>query len=147
MIKKHFFLLIALYTAISLFITSCNGKDVSSSYAPSNVAGKTITINGLNASTIHIAFSSNNSARIMRNDGSSLTISSVSYKKTGATSAIIQIKGIYRNFGYIYAIDDENLSLIFTSPNQGIVNGTYSRRWDDGGTMSGSLEHQFFTLF
>ena len=147
MIKKQFFLLIALCTAISLFMTSCKDKNVSSGYAPSNVAGKTITINGTSAGVIHIAFSSNNSARITRNDGSTLTFYSISYNRTSSTAATIRINGIYINFGSSSARDDENLSLIFTSNSQGIVNGSYIRRWNDGSTMNGSIEYQSFTIF
>ena len=147
MSRKHFFLLIALCTAISLFMTSCKDKDVSSGYAPSSVAGKTITINGTSAGVIHIAFPSNNSARITRNDGSSLTFSSISYSRTSSTAATIHINGIYIDFGSSSAKDDENLSLIFTSTNQGIVNGSYVRRWNDGSIMNGSIEYQSFTIF
>lgn len=147
MSKRNFLLLITLCVAISLFMTSCKDKDVSSGYAPSSVAGKTITINGTNAGTIRIAFSSNNSARITRNDGSSLSFSSVSYSRTSSSSATIRINGIYINFGSSSATDDDNLSLVFSSPNQGIVNGSYSRRWNDGSTMNGSIEYESFTIF
>ena len=147
MSKKNFLLLITLCVAISLFMTSCKDKDVSSGYAPSSVAGKTITINGTSAGVIHIAFSSNTSARITRNNGSSLTFSSVSYNKTGSNAATVHINGIYIDFGSSSATDNENLSLIFTSNTQGIVNGSYNRRWNDGSTMNGSIEYESFTIF
>ena len=129
-----------------LFLPSCDKNEVST-YAPNNVSGKTMTINGTSAGTIHIAFTSNSSARITRNDGSSLSFTSVSYTKTNFNAASVRINGIFINFGSSSATDDENLSLIFTSSSQGVVNGSYNRRWTDGSTMSGSIEHQSFTIF
>ena len=145
--KISLLLMITLGVVISLFMSSCKENGVGTGYAPSSVAGKTITINGTNAGTIRIAFSSNNSARITRNDGSSLSFSSVSYSRTSSSSATIRINGIYINFGSSSATDDDNLSLVFSSPNQGIVNGSYSRRWNDGRTTNGTIEYQSFTIF
>ena len=132
---------------VCLFMISCDNNNVSTGYAPSNVSGKTMTINGTSAGIIHIHFTSNYSATITRNDGKSLTFSSISYKKTSSNAATVHINGIYINFGSSSATDNENLSLFFTSNTQGIVNGSYNRRWNDGSTMNGSIEYESFTIF
>ena len=141
--KKKNYLLLGI---IALLLCACSENGVVS-YAPSNVAGKAISINGTSAGTLHIAFTSNNSATIERNDGRSVTFSSVRYSKSGATSATININGIYIDFGSSSATDNENLSLTFTSPNQGIVSGSYTRRWNDGHTTNGTIEYESFTIY
>lgn len=141
--KKKIYLLCGVFC---LLLCACSENGVSS-YAPSNIAGKTMTINGTSAGTLHITFTSNNSACIKGNDGKSVTFSSIRYSQSGATSAAVYINGIYIDFGSSSATDNENLSLIFTSSSQGIVNGNYSRRWDDGSTMNGTIEYQSFTIF
>lgn len=145
--NRHSFLISIISVVVGLLMVSCGDNYVSSGKAPTNVGGKTMTINGTSAGIIHIHFYSNNSASITRNDGNSLTFSSVSYTKTSSNAATVQINGIYINFGSSSAVDNENLSLIFTSNTQGIVNGSYNRRWNDGSTINGSIEYETFTIF
>lgn len=140
--KKKFYLLLG----VIALLCACSENGVVS-YAPGSVAGKTITVNGTSAGTLHIAFTSNSSATIKRNDGKSVTFSSVRYSKSSATSATLNINGVYINFGSSSATDNENLSLTFTSPNQGVVSGSYNRRWNDGRTMNGTIEYESFTIF
>ena len=106
-----------------------------------------MTINGTSAGTIHITFYSNTSAGIKNNSGNYLSFSSISYNKTNANAATLLINGLQLNFGVVSSTDNENLSLIFTSSTQGVVNGFYSRRLNDGTTTSGSIEYQSFTIF
>lgn len=143
---KHSLIVTVTFSVLCLLLSSCN-ENGASTYAPSNVAGKTMTIHGTGVGTIHIAFTSNSSARITRNDGESKSFSSISYRKTNPNAATVRINGIFIDFGSSSATEDENLSLIFTSSSQGIVNGTYNRRWNDGRTTNGSIENETFTIF
>lgn len=122
-LSKCCFGIVGLLLYSAMFFSSCEGGV--SGNAPSNVAGKTIEILGSEGDPLYtISFSSNTSAKITYLYDVKGTYSSIKYKKTGAESATIQIKGLtcedwFKNI-------DENLSLIFASPNQGIVNSRWS---------------------
>ena len=107
-----------------------------------------MTISGTSCGTLTINFSSNTSASIS-NNSRSITFSSIKYSKTGFNSAKLVISDIYVDMGIGTAKDTENISLIFSSPNSGIANGTWTRRNISGetGSKNGTIDYEPFSLF
>ena len=118
-LSKYCFGVVGLLLCSALFFTSCekNGEGGAGSNAPSSVAGKTITfIHPEGYVWVTIEFSSNTSGKI---DGGNLSYSSLQYKKTGSSSAAVQVEGYE---GWINP--NRNFSLTFSSPNQGVFSST-----------------------
>ena len=134
-----------------VFLCSCENNIDS---APSNVSGKTFSINNTSVGTIKIRFTSNSSATITNSYGN-VAFASISYNKTGAASAKIVIKDINieirtQKDGLIgRAYDTNNISLVFNSENQGVSSGYWDRRTIFGvtGSPSGTIDSSIFAVF
>jgi len=126
--KKLIILLCAFISSV-LFLTSCEGSNAGGG-APISVANKTIKMYDEDKDLIYeMNFSSNTSAIIFTGfvyGNREVFYSSIKYKKTGHSSATIQIEDSYSILadGSKSTIHDINFSLIFISPNQGTVSGS-----------------------
>lgn len=107
-----------------------------------------MTIQGTSAGTLTINFKSNTSASITTYR-ETINFSSIKYSKTSGNSAKLVISDIYVDFGFGTAKDTENISLVFSSPNSGIANGTWTRKTISGetGSKNGTIDYESFTLF
>ena len=119
--------LVGLFLCSFFLLSSCEGGVGGN--APSSVAGKTMEIrNDEGSLRWTFNFSSNSSASFYMYGYADQPwrCSSIEYKKTGSESATLQIKGAYLDGYRMDGTEDYNYSLIFTSPNQGIVNSRYT---------------------
>lgn len=107
---------------ISLFsLVSCKGGilDNSTSIAPSNMAGKTLKVDG-----VTIQFTSNTSGTISDYIGTS-TRSSVSYKRTSSMEAKLSFS-YHTEDNYSMSERSYSLTLVFADETQGLASGSYT---------------------
>lgn len=135
---------------ISIFsLVSCKGSilDNAASIAPSNMAGKTLNVDG---ATIY--FTSNTSGTISNYIGTS-TRSSVSYKRTSSMEAKLSFS-YHTEDNYSMSERSYSLTLVFADETQGLASGSYTysniiskgTKYESKSSGSQNVKNKIFTV-
>lgn len=135
---------------ISIFsLVSCKGGilDNSASIAPSNMAGKTLNVDG-----VTIQFTSNTSGTISNYIGTS-TRSSVSYKRTSSMEAKLSFS-YHTEDNYSMSERSYSLTLVFADETQGLASGSYTysniiskgTKYENKSSGSQNVKNKIFTV-
>ena len=148
--KQYRIILQVFVIALSTFcLVSCKGGllDNAASVAPSNMAGKTMKVDG---ATIH--FTSNTSGTISDYIGTS-TRSSVSYQRTSSMEAKLSFS-YHTEDGYSMSERSYSLTLVFADETQGLASGSYTyssiiakgTKYESKSSGSQNVKNKIFTV-